>query len=175
MNVISTKTIETPLGDMIAGAVDDGICLLEFHDRRMLPVQLDRIKQLFKAEIVEGDHPLFSPLEKELNEYFHEGRKSFNVPIVYPGSPFQVKVWESLMKIPYGKVRSYQFQSELLGNPKAIRAMAKANGDNRLAILIPCHRIIGSNGEMVGYGGKIWRKKHLLELEGALVKQGSLF
>lgn len=81
----------------------------------------------------------------------------------------------TLMKIPYGKVRSYQYQSELLGNPKAIRAIAKANGDNRLAIIIPCHRIIGSNGEMVGYGGKVWRKKYLLELEGALVKQGSLF
>jgi len=175
MSIISTKTIETPIGDLIACAVDDGICLLEFHDRRMLPLQLERVKQLLKAEIMEYNHPLFSQLEKELDEYFHRGRQSFDVPIIYPGSPFQVKVWESLLKIPYGKVRSYHYQSELLGNPKAIRAMAKANGDNRLAIIIPCHRIIGSNGEMVGYGGKVWRKKYLLELEGALVKQGSLF
>jgi len=175
MSIISTKTIETPLGDMVAGAVDEGICLLEFHDRRMLPLQWDRIRQHLNAETVEDNHPLFAQLETELAEYFHEGRQTFDVPILYPGSPFQGNVWESLMKIPYGKVRSYQYQSELLGNPKAIRAMAKANGDNRLAIIIPCHRIIGSNGEMVGYGGKIWRKKYLLELEGALVKQGSLF
>ncbi len=160
---------------MVAGATDEGICLLEFHDRRMLPTQLDRVKSLFDAGLEEGEHRLFGMLKMELNEYFHHGRKKFDIPIVYSGSPFQLKVWKSLLDIPYGKVHTYHRQSELLGNPKAIRAMAKANGDNRLAILIPCHRVIGSNGEMVGYGGKVWRKKYLLELEGALVKQGSLF
>ncbi len=175
MNSIFLQTLETPIGNMIAGAVDEGICLLEFHDRRMLPTQYERVQSLLNATMVERDHHHIQTLRIELKEYFENGRKEFSVPMVYPGSPFQIKVWESLLKIPYGKVRSYQFQSELLGNPKAIRAMAKANGDNRLAILIPCHRIIGSNGEMVGYGGKIWRKKYLLELEGALVKQGELF
>lgn len=175
MEAILTTTLKTPIGDMVAGAVDQGVCLLEFHDRRMLPTQLDRIKKLLGMELKQGAHPHFEKLEKELEAYFEKEKKTFSTPILYPGSDFQVKVWESLLKIPYGKTNSYQQQSQLLGNPKAIRAMAKANGDNRIAIMIPCHRIIGSNGEMVGYGGKVWRKKYLLELEGALVKQGSLF
>lgn len=175
MKQIFIQSLSTPIGDMVAGAMDEGICLLEFHDRRMLPTQIERIKTLFSAELTEDTHPLLPALQEKLNEYFSQKRETFDIPIIYPGSAFQVKVWESLMKIPYGKARSYQFQSELLGNPKAIRAMAKANGDNRLAILIPCHRIIGSNGDMIGYGGKIWRKKYLLEMEGALAKQGLLF
>ena len=172
---ITTRILQTPLGDMIAGAVDQGICLLEFHDRRMLPTQKVRIQKHFDGELVQGDHPHFGPLEAQLTEYFEGKREHFDLPLTYPGSAFQCSVWESLMTIPYGKTRSYAQQSELIGNKKAIRAMAKANGDNRIAILIPCHRVIGSNGELIGYGGKLWRKKFLLELEGALIKQGELF
>jgi len=172
---IKITTIPTPLGDMIAGAVDEGICLLEFHDRRMLPTQKERLMKHFEGELVESDHPHFGILEQELNEYFDKKRKAFNVPITYPGSPFQIKTWNSLLQIPYGSTRTYAQQSEILGDKKAIRAMAKANGDNRIAIIIPCHRVIGSDGSMVGYGGKVWRKKALLELEGAIVKQGELF
>lgn len=169
------KEIGTPLGEMIAGAADGRICLLEFHDRRMLPTQKDRVRKYFESELVEGHDPVFDLLEKQLEEYFDANRTTFEVPLSYPGSAFQQKVWESLLTIPYGKTRTYAQQSELIGDKKAIRAMAKANGDNRIAILIPCHRVIGSNGEMVGYGGKVWRKKALLELEGAIVRQGELF
>ncbi len=172
---VSIQTIKTPLGDMIAGATDNGICLLEFHDRRMLPTQIERVKKYFESELIDQDHFHFDQLRKELLEYFEGERQDFEVPLTYPGSFFQRKVWESLLKIPYGVTRTYAQQSEILGDPKAIRAMAKANGDNRIAIIIPCHRVIGSNGEMVGYGGQIWRKKALLELEGAIAKQGELF
>lgn len=172
---IAIRTIPTPVGDLIAGAVDAGICLLEFHDRQMLPTQKETLRRLFQGDLSEQDHPHFGVLTTQLDEYFNRTRNSFSVPLAYPGSPFQKKVWESLMTIPYGKTRTYAQQSGLIGDPKAIRAMARANGENRIAILIPCHRVIGSNGEMVGYGGKIWRKKYLLELEGALVKQGELF
>lgn len=160
---------------MIAGAVYNGICLLEFHDRRMLPTQKERIIKYFDGELVEEDHTHFAQLEKELQEYFDQKREHFDIPITYPGSAFQQKTWESLLKIPYGVTRTYAQQSEILGDKKAIRAMAKANGDNRIAIIIPCHRVIGSDGSMVGYGGKVWRKKALLELECAFAKQGELF
>ncbi|MFY0606968.1 MAG: methylated-DNA--[protein]-cysteine S-methyltransferase [Cyclobacteriaceae bacterium] len=172
---VSIQSIDTPLGEMIAGTTDDGICLLEFHDRRMLPTQKERVKKYFESELIEQDHNHFVQLKKELTAYFEGTLENFEVPLTYPGSFFQKKVWESLLKIPYGATRTYAQQSEILGDPKAIRAMAKANGDNRIAIVIPCHRVIGSNGEMVGYGGKIWRKKALLELEGAIAKQGELF
>lgn len=172
---ISIGTIRTSLGEMTIGAVEDAICLLEFQDRRMLPTQMERIRTLFRQDTEEKHSYLFDLAELQLKEYFDGRRTEFDLPIVYPGSPFQQKVWKSLMTIPYGKTRSYAQQSEMIGDKKAIRAMAKANGDNRLAIIIPCHRVIGSNGDLVGYGGKLWRKKHLLELEGALVRQGELF
>ena len=157
--MIYQTTIDTPLGDMIACAVDEGICLLEFHDRRMLPTQIKRIKSLFSFEIIEDEHPHFVQLREQLTAYFAGDLKAFDLPLVYPGSAFQQKVWQTLMTIPYGKTSTYAQQSTLLGDPKAIRAMAKANGDNRIAIIIPCHRVIGSDGSLVGYGGKLYRKK----------------
>lgn len=160
---------------MIAGAVDDGLCFLEFHDRHLLPVQQERIEKLLHASFEDGNHPHLLTAKKQLTEYFDGDRQTFDVPLTYPGSPFQRKVWNTLLEIPYGKVLSYAQQSELLGNKKAIRAMAKANGDNRIAIIIPCHRVIGSDGSLIGYGGKLWRKKALLELEGALPQAPTLF
>lgn len=174
-NKICLSTIRTPVGDMIAGAMDTGICLLEFHDRRMLATQKERICRLFKAELIQKHHPHFTQLETELTSYFDGSQSGFKVPVVYPGSEFQQRVWSSLLTIPYGETRTYAQQSELIGDKKAIRAMARANGDNRIAIIIPCHRVIGSDGSLVGYGGKLWRKKHLLELEGELMKQETLF
>ena len=162
---ISICRIDTPIGPMLAGAVEEGICLLEFTDRRMLESQLETIEKRFNAVLTPGESHHFEHLQIELNEYFDGKRKDFSVPIVYPGRPFQVEVWESLLDIPFGQTRSYKEQSIVLNNPKAIRAVAHANGENRIAILIPCHRIIGSNGELIGYGGGLWRKQFLLELE----------
>lgn len=169
MKIIHQKTIETPLGEMIACAVDEGICLLEFTDRKNFEKQLKSLSKSLNAEIAEKDHPLFIQLEKELKEYFEEKRTTFEVPLFITGTEFQGKVWQLLREIPMGETRTYKQQSELLGNPKAIRAVGTANGINKIAILIPCHRVIGSNGELVGYAGGIWRKQKLLELEKAIL------
>jgi AraC family transcriptional regulator of adaptative response/methylated-DNA-[protein]-cysteine methyltransferase len=166
-NIILINRIDTPIGPMLAGAVDDGICLLEFTDRRMLETQLGIIEKKFNAVLIPGESPHFKQLSDELGSYFEGKRKTFTIPLVYAGSPFQESVWESLTDIPFGKTRSYKQQSIQLKNPKAIRAIAHANGDNRIAILIPCHRIIGSDGDLVGYGGGIWRKQYLLILVNA--------
>lgn len=164
--VISITRISTPLGPMLAGAVDEGICLLEFTDRRMLETQLTRLSKYLSASFVPGQSPHFSLLEAELGEYFDGKRKDFSVPLVVPGSDFQKSVWQALQNIPYGETRSYLEQANAVGNKKAIRAVARANGDNRVAIIIPCHRVIGSDGQMTGYGGGIWRKQWMIAMEG---------
>ena len=163
--LINITRIPTPLGPMLAGATDEGVCLLEFVDRRMIETQLKRLKKYINAELLSGKNRHFDTLEKQLKEYFDGRRKEFDIPLVAPGTPFQKKVWDALMKIPYGETRSYSEQAKAIGNPKAVRAVAKANGDNRIGIIIPCHRVIGSDGELTGYGGGLWRKRYLLNLE----------
>jgi len=164
-NIISVTRILTPLGPMLAGATEEGICLLEFVDRRMLETQIKRLKKIFDAEFVPGQSKHFDELNNQLKEFFEGKRKAFDLPLILNGTEFQQKVWKELQKIPFGSTRSYQEQAIALGNPKAIRAVAKANGDNRISIIIPCHRVIGKNGELVGYGGGMWRKQFLLNLE----------
>ena len=164
-HIIPTTRVLTPLGPMLAGATDEGICLLEFVDRRMLETQLSRISRLLNAKVVPGFHPYFDRLSQQLNEYFSGARKEFDIPLVLPGTPFQQKVWAGLQSIPYGSTRPYKEQAQAIGSPNAVRAVARANGDNRIAILIPCHRVIGANGELVGYGGGLSRKQYLLKLE----------
>lgn len=163
--IVTVTRILTPLSPMLAGTIDEKICLLEFVDRRMIETQIERLKKYLNAEFVPGQSQIFDKLNKQLIEYFDGKRKTFNVPLSLPGTEFQLKVWKELQRIPYGSTRSYQGQAIALGNPKAIRAVAKANGDNRIAIIIPCHRVIGKNGELVGYGGGMWRKQYLLNLE----------
>ncbi len=163
--VINITRIPTLLGPMLAGATQQGVCLLEFTDRRMLETQLSRLKKHLKMETVPSSNPHFDELDKQLKEYFNGQRKSFDLPLVTPGTQFQQNVWEQLQTIPYGKTRSYAEQAVAIGNPKAVRAVARANGDNRISIIIPCHRVIGSNGALTGYGGGLWRKKWLLEHE----------
>ncbi len=164
-NIISVTRILTPLGPMLAGATDEGICLLEFVDRRMIETQIKRLKKLLKAEFVPGTNKYFNELDNQLKEYFDGKRKDFDLPLILNGTEFQQKVWKELQRIPYGSTRSYQDQAVALKNPKAIRAVAKANGDNRISIMVPCHRVIGKDGKLVGYGGGIWRKQFLLNLE----------
>jgi AraC family transcriptional regulator of adaptative response/methylated-DNA-[protein]-cysteine methyltransferase len=152
---------------MLAGATDDGICLLEFVDRRMLETQLDRVSKLLNAKFVPGFHPHFDRLNGQMEEYFYGRRREFDIPLVLPGTVFQKKVWETLQAIPFGSTWSYKELAEAMGSSKAVRAVAKANGDNRIAIIIPCHRVVGSNGELVGYGGGLWRKQYLLNHESS--------
>ena len=164
-NVIDLNRIETPLGTMLVCATNQGICLLEFTDRKMLETELKSIAKLLNATIIQGHNKYFELLEKQLNEYFNGKRKEFSVPLHTPGSDFQNKVWTALQHIPYGQTKSYKEQAITIGNPESVRAVANANGMNRISILIPCHRVIGSDGQLTGYGGGLWRKKYLLELE----------
>ena len=164
-NIISVTRILSPLGPLLAGATEKGICLLEFVDRRMLETQIKRLKKIFNAEFIPDESKYFDELNKQIKEYFDGTRKEFDIPLVIDGTVFQQKVWNELLRIPFGKTRSYQEQAIAIGNVKAIRAVAKANGDNRISIIIPCHRVIGKNGELVGYGGGMWRKQFLLNLE----------
>ena len=163
--VISLTRLTTPLGPMIAGASKEGICLLEFADRPMLPTQIKRLEKYLNAVILPGENPHFTILNQQLEAYFEGERKSFDLPFILPGTAFQKKVWQALMGIPYGETRSYQQQALAIDKPKAIRAVGTANGDNRLAIIIPCHRVIGADGKLTGYGGGIWRKQWLLDHE----------
>jgi AraC family transcriptional regulator of adaptative response/methylated-DNA-[protein]-cysteine methyltransferase len=167
--IIDITRIETPLGTMIAGATDEGICLLEFTDRRMLESELIQLSKNFNAVVVQGENKFFPLLRRQLEEYFAGNRKEFSISLHTPGTDFQKAVWNKLQTIPYGTTRSYKEQAEALGKPAAIRAIAHANGMNKISILIPCHRVIGSDGKLVGYGGGLWRKEKLLQLEKAIL------
>jgi len=157
--------LSSPLGPLVAGATDEGVCLLEFTDRRMLEAQFETVRKLFRQPVVPGSHEHLERLQEELAAYFAGQLRSFSVPLVYPGSPFQRQVWEQLLLLPYGETRSYQELAAAVGNPAAVRAVGRANGLNRIAILIPCHRIVNKNGDLGGYGGGLRRKQYLLNLE----------
>ena len=133
----------------------------------MLPKQLDRIRHRLTATIIPGSNLIIEQIARELGWYFDGQLKRFETPILESGTPFQEMVWAALREIPYGSTVSYQDVATTIGKPSAVRAVARANGDNRLAILIPCHRVVGKNGQLTGYGGGLWRKKRLLELEEA--------
>jgi AraC family transcriptional regulator of adaptative response/methylated-DNA-[protein]-cysteine methyltransferase len=163
--VVHVTRVSTPLGPMIAGATDDAICLLEFADRRMLELQLRRVGRHFNAFFLASSNSLLDQLSAELDSYFRGALQDFRVPFSAPGTEFQRAVWTRLGSIPYGKTASYREIAVDLGVPSAVRAVARANGDNRLAIMIPCHRVIGSDGSLTGYGGGLWRKKRLLDIE----------
>lgn len=162
---ISKTFIDTPLGEMYACATDKGICLLEFHNRKNIEGELERLTKSTGAEIKEEDHPLFEKLRYELKEYFDGKFASFSVPLDLVGTDFQKKVWTELLKIPYGKTISYKDLANNLGDIKAVRAVANANGMNKIALIVPCHRVIGSDGSLVGYAGGLERKTELLSLE----------
>jgi AraC family transcriptional regulator of adaptative response/methylated-DNA-[protein]-cysteine methyltransferase len=159
------KYMKTPLGEMRAGATDEGICLFDFAHRRMMGSIMKRMEAHFGATPEEGNHPHFKTLEQQLKQYLAGERKEFDLPLHLVGTDFQKQVWQALLQIPYGETRSYKQQSIYIGNGKAIRAVAGANGENCIAIIIPCHRVIGENGSLTGYGGGLPKKKWLLEHE----------
>jgi AraC family transcriptional regulator of adaptative response/methylated-DNA-[protein]-cysteine methyltransferase len=160
--MIKTTIIETPLGEMAAAATRNGICLLEFIENRTLSAEFENLAHKFNMDVKSGGNKHLRALKKQLKEYFKGKRKEFSVSLVTPGTEFQQAVWNVLRKIPYGKTISYLEQAKLLNNPGAARAVASANGSNPIAIIIPCHRVIGSDGTLVGYGGGLERKRWLI-------------
>ena len=161
MNTFLRTQIETPLGTMYACATNKGICLLEFDDRKKLDVQFKNLG----GTIENGESPFFLQLRKELEEYFNKERTEFTVPLDFVGTDFQKQVWAELVKVPNGKTVSYKQLAKNIGDEKAVRAVANANAMNKIAIIVPCHRVIGSDGSLTGYAGGLDRKRQLLELE----------
>ena len=159
--------IETPLGRLLAGVAGAAICLLEFPDRRMIDTQLETVRRRFGLPLLLGESPLFDRTRSQLAEYFAGERQTFDLPLDYRGTDFQRRVWEGLTRIPYGETRSYADLARELGVPSSARAVGHANGQNRIAILIPCHRVVAADGGLGGYGGGLWRKLRLLEIEGS--------
>jgi len=168
METVNISNINTPIGKMIAGGNEKGLWLLEYSCEDRLTLQTRRLRKQMDVKFAEGEFRYFKQLMDELKEYFTGIRKTFSIPLVMSGTPFQKQVWEQLLTIPYGQTRSYKQQAIQMGAPEAIRAIAHANGENRMAILIPCHRVIGADGSLTGYGGGLWRKRFLLELEKAI-------
>lgn len=164
---IQTTRIDSPLGPLVAAATNQGVCMLEFADRRALQRQITTLKRRIGGTIVPGHNQHLERLRNELAEYFDGKRRAFAVRLAAPGTPFQEKVWKALQAIPFGETRSYDELARSIGAPQARRAVGRANGDNRIAILIPCHRVVRANGTLCGYGGGLWRKKYLLNLERA--------
>ena len=163
--IVNITHVETDLGLMIACATDKGICMFEFADYKLIEMEFRQLTAIFKAPLVLGDNPHFHTLKSQVEEYFKGERRDFDIPLELAGTEFQKHAWLSLLKIPYGCTTSYAKQAKLLGKPSAVRAVANANAKNKISIILPCHRVIGADGALTGYGGGIWRKKKLLELE----------
>jgi AraC family transcriptional regulator of adaptative response/methylated-DNA-[protein]-cysteine methyltransferase len=162
--MLTARWFETPLGTMLGVADDEGIHLLEFSDRKDLPRELERLSANV-GPVAFGDHLRFDALAAWLDRYFQGDLAPHGLELAIAGTPFQQRVWDELRAIPPGETRSYGGLALSLGSPSAVRAIAAANGANQLAILVPCHRVIGSDGKLVGYAGGLWRKKWLLEHE----------
>lgn len=164
-NLIHISRLTTPIGPMFICATDSGVCLLEFVDRKMLETEFKDLQLLLKAKIIVGENEHITQGKKEISEYFKGARKTFDLKLDTPGTEFQNTVWVGLFTIPFGTTATYKEQAEKICNPKAVRAVASANGCNRISIIIPCHRVIGTNGKLTGYGGGLARKRWLLEHE----------
>ncbi|HRO42996.1 MAG TPA: methylated-DNA--[protein]-cysteine S-methyltransferase [Flavipsychrobacter sp.] len=169
------KRFDTPVGEMLGAATDEGLCIFDYAHRKMIGTILSRVQTRLQTKAIEGDHQHFDALEKQLEEYLNGSRQQFTLPLHLIGSNFQVSVWRALQQIPYGETRSYKKQSIALGDENAVRAVARANGENGIAIIVPCHRVIGESGSLVGYSGGVRIKQWLLEHEkthaGSLIQR----
>ncbi len=171
---IYIQDIESPIGTLGAVVHDDRLVFLQFKDAVHYERDLKKCKQLLRKELVNKPHPLFAALQQQLNEYFAGNRQSFDIPIEFVGSPFQRRVWECLADVPFGNTFSYTEQAERCGQPTAVRAVSSAVALNKVLILVPCHRIISSDGNTGGYSGGTNRKQYLLQLEGAHTESDQL-
>jgi AraC family transcriptional regulator of adaptative response/methylated-DNA-[protein]-cysteine methyltransferase len=167
---ISVTWIESPLGPLVAGATEKSLVLLEFTDRRMLEAQFRTLGRIFGRPMVPGETGVLTQLRGELQQYFSGLLRTFTVPLEFPGSEFQRRVWKALLGIPYGTTLSYEDLARRVGIARGQRAVGHANGLNRIGIVIPCHRVINKDGKLGGYGGGVWRKQWLLNLEKGLVR-----
>ena len=174
-NIIKTNRYESPCGTLLLGSFEDKLCLCDWQVERHRDHVDRRLKRVLRAEFEEGTSGVIEETVWQLDEYFAGKRKEFDVPLLFVGTDFQKKVWNELLNIPYGQTVSYGEMARRIGLPKSVRAVANANGANAISIFAPCHRVIGSDGSLTGYGGGLAAKKMLLELESGLSKQNCLF
>ena len=167
-NLFLTK-FDTPIGEMIAGADDSALLLLEFTDTNRHLSEINQICKFHKLNQISAENAIIKQTISQMYEYFDGKRTSFDIPIKFTGTDFQKSVWDLLSKIEYGTTISYKTEAEILNNPTAIRAVANANGKNKISIIIPCHRVIGSSGNLSGYGGGVHRKEYLINLEKSFI------
>jgi methylated-DNA-[protein]-cysteine S-methyltransferase len=165
MNTIQIHYYKSPIGELILGSFEDKLCLTDFRYRKMRTTIDKRIQKGLDAEYVEKKSEVIKESIKQLDEYFNMQRKVFEIPLLMVGTEFQKSVWKALIEIPFGETASYLEQAKKIDNEKVVRAVASANGANAIGIIIPCHRIIGSDGSLVGYAGGLPAKKKLLDLE----------
>ncbi len=165
MNQINIQYYKTKVGEFILGSFNSKLCMLDWRYRKMRTTIDNRIRNGLKAEYVENGDELIGEAIEQLDEFLRGDRRRFDIPLLMVGTEFQKSVWNALVKVPYGYTSTYLQLAENANNKKAVRAVASANGANAISLIIPCHRIIGSNGELVGYAGGLPVKKRLLELE----------
>jgi AraC family transcriptional regulator of adaptative response/methylated-DNA-[protein]-cysteine methyltransferase len=162
---VVTTSLDSPVGPLLVGATEEGVCLLEFTEPGRQEAQLAGLRRHFGAIVEPGRNDHIDQLAEQLTDYFAARRRDFTVPLVLSGTPFQRRVWQQLRRIPYGETCSYEDVGRAIGAPTASRAVGTANGQNRIAVVIPCHRVINKGGGLGGYGGGLWRKEFLLDLE----------
>jgi methylated-DNA-[protein]-cysteine S-methyltransferase len=173
MDRIQTTYYKTPFGELLIGSLNHQLCLCDWRYRKMRDPIDERIQSGLQAVYQIGESDIVEETKAQLSQYFKGERKEFDLPILLVGSEFQKQVWNELIRIPFGKTESYAGLSKKLGNIEAIRAVASANGANAISIIVPCHRILGSDGSLTGYAGGLETKKKLLLLENAF-QQGEL-
>lgn len=172
---IITQYFNTPYGELLLGSFEGQLCLCDWRYRKMRQNVDERIQKALGTQYEEGDDDILRETRRQFDEYFAGQRQEFDIPLLLAGTDFQKTVWQALLQIPYGSTATYLKLSQTLGNEKAIRAVAAANGANAISIIVPCHRIVGSNGELIGYAGGLPAKQKLLLLEGAGKVQLNLF
>ena len=165
--LLRARWIETPLGTMLALAGEGGLLVLEFVERAGLERELQRVRRKVGGTVVPGEHPVLQAVEEQLRRYYEGTLRTFEVPLDLRGSEFERAVWQALLRIPCGETRSYAQIAAEVGAPGSARAVGRANGANPVAVIVPCHRVVRADGSLCGYGGGVWRKQRLLELERA--------
>ena len=168
MDKIKIQYFKSPVGEILLGSYQDKLCIADWRYRKMRDNIDTRIQKALNTTYIEEPSEVVSQTIKQMNEYFDFKRKVFDIPLLLVGTDFQKKVWQGLIDTPFGTTCSYLELAKRIGNEKAVRAVATANGANAISIIVPCHRIIGSNGDLVGYAGGLGTKKKLLELESNL-------
>jgi AraC family transcriptional regulator of adaptative response/methylated-DNA-[protein]-cysteine methyltransferase len=171
-DALRVRWMETPVGPFVTAATDEGICLFEFSDRKVLETQVTSVQRRLDRPALPGCNTHIEQLEDEVKQYFAGELDHFTVPLMIRGTPFQERVWRGLLEIPYGNTWSYDRLARHIGSEGGQRAVGRANGQNPMAVIVPCHRVIRADGQLGGYGGGLWRKRFLLDLEGATYRDG---